>query len=287
MIIITGANGKLGRAIAERLLEHVPAEQIGVSVRDTEQAHDLAARGIRVRPGDFDDAASLAHAFEGASQVLIVSAAATGEVALRRHRAAIEMAKAAGARRILYTSHMGANPASPFPPMPSHAATEALLRESGVAFTALRNGFYASTVVMLLGQAVETGELALPEDGPVAWTAHVDLAEAAVIALTGEGLDGATPALTGAQTFDMADVAALASELTGRPIRRVVVPDAAYRAAMVARGLPESVADMSLGLFLASRQGEFAPADPTLARLLGRPATPLRDILAAAIMPSR
>ena len=64
MIIVTGANGQLGRAFAERLLERVPTAQIGVSVRDPEKARDLDERGVRVRRGDFDDAASLAHAFE-------------------------------------------------------------------------------------------------------------------------------------------------------------------------------------------------------------------------------
>lgn len=286
MIIVTGANGQLGRAITERLRARVPAAQIGVSVRDPEQARALEERGIRVRRGDFDDAASLAHAFEGASQVLIVSGAATGETAVRQHRTAIAMAKAAGVRRILYTSHMGANPASPFPPMPDHAATEAVLRDSGVAFTALHNGFYAASAAMLLGTALETGELSLPEDGPVAWTAHADLAEVAAIALTEEGLDGVTPALTGAEAVDMAGVAAVASELTGSPIRRVVVSDAAYRAGLIAHGLPEPVADVLLGLFVVSRQGAFAPPDPTLTRLIGRPPIPLRDALRAAISPT-
>ena len=73
MIIVTGANGQLGRAVAERLLARVPAERIGVSVRDPEKARELEERGVRVRRGDLDDAAGLAHAVEGASRVLIVS----------------------------------------------------------------------------------------------------------------------------------------------------------------------------------------------------------------------
>jgi uncharacterized protein YbjT (DUF2867 family) len=285
MIIVTGANGQLGRAVVERLLERVPAEQIAVSVRDPEKARGPQEQGVRVRHGDFSDPASLAHAFEEASQVLIVSADTTGETAVRWHRAAIEAAKAAGARRILYTSHMGANPSSPFPPMPDHAATEAALRDSGVAFTALRNGFYASSAAMLLGAAVETGELAVPADGPVAWTSHSDLAEAAAIALAEESLDGVIPDLTGAEAIDMAGVAALASQLTGRPIRRVVVPDAEYRDGLLSHGVPEQGADMLVGLFAASRQGEFARVDPALARLTGRPPTPLRDVLKLAISP--
>jgi NAD(P)H dehydrogenase (quinone) len=273
MIVVTGATGLLGGAVVERLLGKVPAAEIGVSVRDPAKATALAERGVRVRRGDYDDAASLAHAFEGAEQLLLVSAAATGEPALRQHATAIDAARAAGVRRIVYTSHMGANPASAFAPMPDHAATEAMLEASGLAFTALRNGFYASSGRMLLGQAFETGELAAPADGPVSWTAHDDLAEAAAIVLTDEGrFEGPTPPLTGSAALDLA---ALAAEVLGRPIRRTVLTDAQYREA-----LPEPVAEMLLGLFAASRAGEFAAVDPTLGELLGRPPLTVRDVLA-------
>jgi len=286
MIIVTGANGQLSRAVVERLLTRVPAEQIGVSVRDPEKAQGLKERGVRVRQGHFDDAASLAHAFEGVSQVLIVSSSGSGEKAVRQHRTAIDIARKVGARRILYTSHMGSSPTSLFPPMVDHAATEAALRDSGVAFTALRNGFYAGMVPMLLGGALKTGELAAPEDGPVSWASHPDLAEVAALALSEEVLDGVTPALTASEAIDLDGIAAIASELAHRPIRRVVVPDAAYRAGLVAHGLPEERADMLLGMFRASRRGEFARVDPTLARLIGRPPMPLQDVLKAAISPA-
>jgi NAD(P)H dehydrogenase (quinone) len=284
MIIVTGATGQLGRGIVEQLAERLPAGQIGVSVRSPEKAGRLSERGVRVRQGDFSDEGSLRHAFEGASQVLIVSADATGEVARRQHGAAIQAARETGAKRVLYTSHMGANAASPFAPMPDHAAAEALLQASGMAFTSLRNGFYTANGLMLMGDALETGKLVAPQDGAVSWTAHADLAEAAAIALADEGrLDGLTPPLTAAEALDLADIAAIASELTGRPITRVTVPDEEWRAGLVSHGVPEPQADMFLGLFLASRQGEFAAVDPTLERLLGRPPMSVRDVLAASL----
>jgi uncharacterized protein YbjT (DUF2867 family) len=284
MIIITGATGQLGRGIVERLLAILPAGQLGVSVRDPGKAADLAARGVRVRRGDFAEPSSLAAAFEGASQVLIVS----GPADPAPHRAAIEAARDAGAAHILYTSHMGASPDSLFAATASHAATERHLAESGVRFTALRNGFYATTILWTLMPALETGELVLPEDGPVSWTAHADLADAAVIALTTDRrLEGITPALTGPEALDYTAVAAVASELTGREIKRVTVPDDEWKAGFIARGMPAAAADFTLGIFAGSRRGEFAAVDPALGRLLGRAPRTVRDVLAAALPDQR
>ena len=286
MFVVTGATGHLGRAIIERLVNRVPASQVGASVRDLAKAADLSALGIRVRQGDFDDPQSLLHTFEGAAQVLLVSsnARAYGGDTLGQHRAAIEAARAAGAGRIVYTSHMAASGSSAFRPMLDHHATEEMLRQSGLAWTALRNGFYAASGIALMGDALETSVVAAPADGRVSWTAHADLAEAAAVILADEGrYDGPTPPLTGSQSLDLADLAQLASELLDCPIRRQVLPDEDLRAKMAARGAPESVADVVLGLYRASRNGEFATVDPTLERLLDRRPITMRDLIAKKV----
>lgn len=239
-----------------------------------------------MRRGDFTDPDSLAEAFEGAAQVLIVSASETGGAAVAQHAAAIGAAHAAGAKRILYTSHQAASAESLFAPMPDHAAAERCLAQTGTPFTALRNGFYASTVPHLLGRALQTGELAAPADGPVPWTTHADLAEAAAIILTGEGrLDGATPPLTAPDAFDLEDIAGLLTELTGRTIHRVVAGDDEWTAGLTGHGVPAEQANMLLGMFRASRRGEFATTGPALENLLGRAATPVRSILQGAATP--
>ncbi|MEU5262103.1 NAD(P)H-binding protein [Amycolatopsis sp. NPDC021455] len=283
MIVITGGTGGLGSQIVERLLERVPADQIGVSVREPGRAAGLAESGVRVRRGDFADPDSLADAFEGATQVLVVSIDETGEAAVAYHVAAVDAAREAGAKRVLYTSHQAASADSLFAPMPDHAATERHLAASGVPFTALRNGFYASTVPMLLGEALRTGELIAPADGPVSWTARADLAEAAAIILAEGGYEGPTPPLTAPVALDLRDVAGILTELTGRPVRRVVADDDEWAAGLTGHGVPEAQAELILGMFHAARRGEFAATGPELENLLGRPATPLRTILAEAV----
>ena len=281
MLIVTGANGTLGALVVERLLARVPADQLGLSVREPDQARRFAERGVRVRRGDFDDAASLAAAFEGVTDLLVISAASVGEVALRRHRTAFEAARAAGARRIVYTAHMGARADSAFPPMRSHVASEELLAASGLPFVSLRNGFYASTVMRFLGPALATGTLVAPADGPVSWTTHHDLADAAALALAEGALlpPGCSPPLTAGVAHDLADCARIASEVTGRSIERVVVPDAAFEQTLQAQGLPPFAIAMTLGMFEAARRGDFAATSPALGALLGRTPQTVRDLV--------
>lgn len=279
MIVVTGATGTLGSQVVEQLLTRVPAAEVAVSVRDPARAAALAERGVSVRHGDFTRPETLADAFAGATRVLLVSANDTGDAAVRAHTTAIAAARTAGVERVVYTSHQAAAADSLFAPMPDHAATERVLADSGLAYTSLRNGFYASTVPRLLGAASTTGELRAPVDGPVSWTVHSDLAEAAVIALTSDVLDGRTAPLTGPAALDLGGVAEQLSQLTCRTIRRVVVEDEEWVEGLVSHGVPQAAATMLLGMFQASRRGEFAVVDPTLSDLLGRPTTPLRTLL--------
>ncbi|MBO2448339.1 NmrA family NAD(P)-binding protein [Actinomadura barringtoniae] len=271
MIIVTGATGLLGGQIVDSLLTRLPAAEIGVSVRDPQKAQALADKGVRVRRGDFADPASLADAFENATQVLIVSVDKLGEEVTRQHRVAIDAAVAAGARRILYTSQMGSSASSHFQACRDHAATEEMLRTSGVPFTSLRNGFYASSAINFIAPTLESGQIVLPEDGPVAWTAHADLADATAAILADEGrFEGPTPPLTGSQALTFDDLAALATKVTGRAITRITVPDDQFKENLITHGTPADLARQFTGIFAAARAKEFAAVDPTLATLIAR-----------------
>ncbi|MFC8428772.1 NAD(P)H-binding protein [Streptomyces sp. NPDC057253] len=285
MLIVTGATGQLGALVVERLLERVPAGEVGVSVRDPERAADLAARGVRVRAADFTEPDGLKEAFEGAERVLIVSTAIRdGATATAANIAAVDAARDAGAERILYTSHQAASPTSLFPPMRVHAATEKHLEQLGVPFTALRNGFYAATLRSYVGTALETGTLAVPQDGPVSWTAHEDLADAAVAALTEDTpLDGITPPLTAPHTLDFAEVAAILGRTTGRTVTRVVMDDAAWTSTAVTDGMPRPLAEFLLTMFTAAREGEFAVTNPALETTVGHPARTVQDLVEAVV----
>lgn len=286
MFIVTGATGQLGHMVTQHLLQHVPAEQIGVSVRDPAKAADFAARGIRVRQADYDDAESLGQAWEGAERLLLVSsnAAATGGDPLAQHRTAIEVAQSLGVKRVFYTSQISASPTSHFPPGRDHFATEQMLAASGLAWTALRHGFYAASGHLMNARGFASGLLEAPADGGVSWTTHDDLAAADAALLAGAAdIDGPTPPLTGSDALDLADLAALASDILGRPVVRTILGDDEMQARSRARGTPDGAISFMMSYFRAARAGEFAPVDATLAQLLGRRPRSMHDYLAEAL----
>ena len=103
-IVVTGATGHLGRLIVEALLrDGTPASEIVAAGRSIDKLDGLAAKGVRVARIDYTDAASLAAAFAGADQLMLVSGSEVGQ-RFAQHSAAIDAAKAAAVRRVVYTS---------------------------------------------------------------------------------------------------------------------------------------------------------------------------------------
>lgn len=281
MIVITGATGALNGATVDHLLERMPAAEVAVVARDTAKARRFADLGVTVRQGDYADAASLPRAFEGADQLLLVSSSDPRADAVGLHRTAIDAAVAAGVGRILYTAHQNVMPDSTFTPSRDHAATERLLADSGVAWTSLRNGFYAHSLGWFLGAWLQTGVISVPADGPVSWTAREDEAEAAAIILASNGAHDGPVTLTASAAPTFADIAGVASDVAGRTVTLEVLPVDEWVAAQVAGGTEEFMARFLLGFYRAAGRGEFAGTDPLLGALLGREPRTVRDLLAA------
>lgn len=282
MIVVSGASGQLGRLIVREFTKANPNVPVVASMRDTAKSTGLFDNSVQIRYGDFADPTSLKAAFFGAEQVLMISADKLGEEALALHRTAIAAAREAGVTRLLYTSHMGAKPDSPFPPASQHWGTEQDLAASGLAFTALRHGFYAESCLHMIGDGLRSGELRTPEDGPVSWTARADLAaaDAAILAASSDW-EGITPPLTASAAVTMADIAEIASERLGRAIRQVTVTDEEWVKGKIASGTPPIYAEMLLGTFQAARRGDFAATGPALTNLIGREPISVGEVISA------
>ena len=279
---VTGATGPFGRLAVAALLDRgVPAADVVAVVRTPAKAAELEEQGVAVREGDYDRPDTLHVALDGVERLLLVSGNAVGQ-RVRQHSAVVDAAKAVGVQRIAYTSILRAD-SSTLPLAPEHKATEDVLRQSGTAYTLLRNSWYLENYTDQVGQYVERGEIVgAAGDARVAAAPRSDYAAAAAAALVEDGHDRATYEL-GGPGFTFPELAAALSDVTGRTIRYRDVPLSDFTAGLIAAGLDEGTAQFVTALEAGTAAGELDTEPTDLERLLGRPATPLRDGLRALV----
>jgi NAD(P)H dehydrogenase (quinone) len=206
--------------------------------------------------------------------VLLVSGSRPG-VRVAQHRAVVDAAARAGVGRIAYTSGLQADD-TPLVVAPDHAATEEAIRASGLPFTLFRNGWYTENYVQTLQQARETGVVAASVgDGRVASASRADYAAAIAAALAGDGHDGAVYELSGDTAWGFDDLADAIGELTGREVTHRRLSPEEHLAALREAGLDEGTAGFVVALDGNIRDGALALTTGDLARLAGRPSTPL------------
>ncbi|PWK73146.1 NAD(P)H dehydrogenase (quinone) [Streptomyces sp. CG 926] len=281
-IVVTAATGALGRLVVEDLLERVPADQVAVVVRDEAKAADLAARGIEVRVADYDDRAALARAFEPGDRVLLISGNEIGR-RVAQHTAVIDAAKAAGVAQLAYTGILG-GPEADFELAAEHTTTEQAVLDSGLPYTFLRNGWYHENYTRelptVLGHGAVVGSAG---EGRVASAARADYAAAAAVVLTGEGHLNRIYELSGDAAWSLGEYAAEVSALSGKEIAYAEVAPDEHLRILTGAGVPEGFAAIIVDVDAAIERGRLAGTSGDLARLIGRPTTPVTEAIGAAL----
>lgn len=278
-MLVTGATGKLGSKIVERLLETVPADQLAVSVRNPEKAEGLRARGVDVRQGDFDRPESLDSAFRGIDRLLMISADGDNETRIRQHGNAVAAAERAGVQFIAYTSIANARESKNFL-APTHKATEEAILKTGIPYSFLRNNWYLENETSSI-QGVLAGApwVTSAGNGKAGWALQQDYADAAAAVLSGNGHENTVYELSGKLLTQEEFVSALA-EVLGKEVPVQQVDDAAYADVMKNAGLPDFLIPMLVDIQKGIREGTLAVESDDFEKVLGRPLTPIKEGLA-------
>lgn len=283
-ILITGATGQLGGQTAEFLLDHVAPGDIAVMARDPSQLADLAARGVDVRRGDYDDRESLERAFVGIEKLMFVSTAMFGNI-VEQHLNVVDAARSVGVDHVHYTAiqHLPGSDFTMSQVTELDARTEVALQASGCAVTVLRNALYLDSLPFMIGDdALEDGVHAPAGATPAAFVARRDLAEANAIILSTDGHAGKDYVLGGSEPATMSEIASILSRITGKDVPYVETSVDEFISRRMRDGLPFPVASFLAEWFQAVGAGEFSEVSGDLERLLSRkPQTPQAFLSAA------
>lgn len=280
MITISAATGQLGQAIIPLLLQHVEPSDLNLVVRTPAKAEAFAQQGIRIQQADYADFDALLKGFQGTDKLLLISAFGTVPERIQQHRNAIDAAKQAGVKHIIYTSFIDADPASPSEIAVVHADTEQYLKASGMAWTILRNGVYADDVLRNAAQALQTGVLAsATKDAGTSFITRSDLARATASVLLGQGHEGKIYTLTGPATITQEFFAQLLSEVTGKPIQHVPISFEQLEAGLRQAGLPELIVTMLVSSQKATALGRTSQVTNDVVNLTGQLPEPYESVV--------
>jgi NAD(P)H dehydrogenase (quinone) len=276
---VTGATGKLGRLVIEKLKEKVAADSIVALVRTPSKAADLE---VEAREFNYNDQDTLVSALQGIESLLLISSNEIGQRA-RQHANVIEAAKKAGVKWIVYTSLLHAD-ISTLTLAGEHLATEKALEASGITYTILRNGWYTENYTGSINGAIAGGAfVGSAGEGKISSATRADFAEAAVAVLTGQGHQNRTYELAGDEAYTLTDLAAEISRQTGKDIPYKNLPEADYAALLKSFGVPDLYAGAIAGWDISASRGDLFDKDKQLSKLNGKPTTPLALAVSEAL----
>lgn len=283
MITITGATGQLGVATIDFLIQKgLNPSKITALARSEEKAMPLKEKGVNIKLGNYNEYSSLVEAFKGTDKLLFIS---SNEMENRDQQqvSVVKAAKEAGVKHILYTSIQRQSDKADSPiafVTISHIATEKAIKESGMAYTILRNNLYMDGLPWVLGEKVfETGVFYPAQDGRIAYTLRSDMAEATANILLSENHANKEYNISSPYSLSFSEIAEHLSAISGKEIHYVSPTADAYKSILTGAGVPAFVADFLAGFALGIAAGEFVAADTDLPTLLGREAVGYKEYL--------
>lgn len=273
VIAVTGVTGALGSRVAARLADR-GVRQLLIG-RRPERIPDFP-EAQRRGPAAYDDEPAMRSALDGASTLVLVSSRPTGR-RLEEHAAAIEAGRSVGVQRVIYVSLVGAAATATYRNARDHWLTEQFLAGSGLRYTIVQAGIYASTLTRLANDdLVIRGP---GGSGRAGFATHEDIA--AVIATIAEDPgtehDGAVLRVTGPESLTLEETAARLADATGRPFR---YQDESLEEAFAWRWqqkLSGTEIESWISWYQAIASGELDFVTDVVDRITGVPARPVDD----------
>jgi len=277
---ITGATGQLGRLVIEKLKAKTSASNITALVRTPEKAADPV---VETRRFDYTKPGEMFESLKGIETLLLISGNELGQRAIQ-HANVINSAKKAGVKWIVYTSLLHAD-SSELSLAGEHLATEKELKESGIQFTILRNGWYTENYTSSVKMAVTNKAfIGSAGNGKISSATRADFAEAAAVVLTGKGHNGKIYELAGDNEYTLSDLAEEISRQCGSIIPYNNLPESEYANILKNAGVPEMFANAIAGWDFCVSKNDLFDDSHTLSKLIGRPTTSLFEAVKAAFL---
>lgn len=266
IIAVTGATGNIGKPVVEGLIAKGYAPRVIVRKRESNPAWDAA--GVEQKIADLSDADSLTAAFQGADRVFSISPLVENLVALGK--ATVEAARRADVKHIVRSSAQGADPNAQITMGKWHGEVERAIEDSHLRWTFVQPASFFQNYPGYADTIKSQNAFYLPlGDGKVSLVDARDIAAVAVAALAQDGHAGKRYAVTGGESLSNTDIAAIFSDVLGREIKYVDVPEITANEQMKKAGTPDWMVKLVAELAAVGKAGYLAEVVPTVRQVTG------------------
>ena len=231
MILIVGASGWLGGAVARQLL--AAGKAVRLMTRNPAKLDDLARLGAHVVVGDLRQPGSLRQAFLGVDQVLAAAHAYPGQGSNNPHlvddvgnRYLVDLARVTGVTHFVFVSALGARPDHTVDLLRIKYGVEQYVRHNVLSYTILRPAAFMESWAASIGEQIaRKSELTIVGRGenPINFVSVEDAARFAVIALERPEARGKILDVGGPENLTLQQVIGMVEQAWGRDARKKYV----------------------------------------------------------------
>jgi len=267
-ILVMGATGNVGSQVVKQLAD--TGANVRAAVRSPRKAESLKSERVSLTEFDTDKPETIEAAFQGVDKVFLLTPLVPNMVELSANLVAA--AKKAGVKHIIKSSGMGAEVEPGITLTRWHREAEKAIEASGIAFTFVRPNGFMQNYANFNGATIKTqNTFYLPVgDGKVSYIDTRDIAAVAVAALTQDGHEGKAYEVTGLEAISNQEIAEIISQVVGRKINYVDVPEDAARSEMKQSGMPDVLIDMTMELYELYKAGYASEVTPTVEQVTGK-----------------
>lgn len=266
-VLVTGATGNVGSHVVGELISR--GVYVRALVRDPARANARLHYAAERATGDFADPSSLTHALKGIDAAFILTPNSPHQ--FEHEKNVIDAVAAAGVRRVVKFSSIGAEPGAPLEFWDVQGRLQEHARRAIPSATIVRSNFHMSALLWAAETVKAAGQIFAPAAGAhIAMIDPRDVAEAIAVLLTSGAQDGEALPFSGPQAITYDQVAEALTRVAEKPVVFIPVPDDAAYAGMIGSGMPEWLAGNLVTLFGLLRGGAASEVTDTFERVVGR-----------------
>jgi uncharacterized protein YbjT (DUF2867 family) len=268
-VLVIGARGAVGSAAVRWL-----AARTAVRAASRTPSSLDAPAGVERVALELDDPTGFAALLDGCAALLLIPPSGPGDWQVRVTRQLAGAAARARIERVALISGISAR----HDPASTSRSLELACADAGLHAVVLRANHFMQGYATHYRADVRAGRLRIYTGaGRASYVDAADVGRAAAAALLDPAEKGSVHVLTGPEALDQAEIAAILSRVTGRPVRVTVRSHEETRETLRSLGLPPATVEVSVARMRELEHGRFEDVSDAVARLTGAPATRFED----------